>query len=580
MDDLQLLQEFARNRSQEAFAALVNRHIDLVYSAALRQLHDPGAAQDATQAVFLLLAQKAHRLTGTQLSAWLFATTRYVCANARRKQARRTLHERKAAEMRQESDPPESPAWDAIAPLLDEAIDSLPATEKRVVLMRYFEKRSFREVGEQFAISEDAARKRVERAVEKLRGFFARAGVATPASMAAIDAVLLTHAVTHAPAALAQAVAAKAAVAGSLTSWGTFMAATTAKKVAAVTIGMALLAGGTVAVVAPAMNRSTPAPAPATPQGRMVAVTPPPMSITTTGGVIVDFLGLSTDGKNDPWWAPDGTPINTQPFTEPDWMREQPAQDYPGKRPSQRFEFVFRARYVESHRGDESIYVRPVFGVNTTEQMWESPTEGKPDPGLSRMMTGWEPPTPRTMKVTLGVASGPWSTASEDTTPTVQTNLDVQVDDKLQQKMTFHPITLEDPKSNPNYAASTQPGAVSTTLPTYSTMVISYSPNVWGNAHNPQTRTVAVVDGKEIVGETRSAGGSNYVKGIPQGYFGEVVAFRTAPEKITAIRWQIRKYEPVVFENVSLRSGEKTEPKVTLRPVGEPMQEVKPGRRR
>ena len=83
MDDVELLRDFARNRSQESFAALVTRHIDLVYSASKRQLHDPGAAQDATQQVFLLLAQKAHRLTGTQLSAWLFATTRYVCANAR-----------------------------------------------------------------------------------------------------------------------------------------------------------------------------------------------------------------------------------------------------------------------------------------------------------------------------------------------------------------------------------------------------------------------------------------------------------------------------------------------------------------
>jgi RNA polymerase sigma factor (sigma-70 family) len=577
MDDVRLLQEFARDRSQEAFATLVSRHIDLVYSAALRQLHDPAAAQDATQAVFLLLAQKAHRLTGTQLSAWLFATTRYVCANARRKQARRTLHERKAAEMRQESDPPESPAWDAIAPLLDEAIDSLPATEKRVVLMRYFEKRSFREVGEQFEISEDAARKRVERAVDKLRGFFARAGVATPASMAAIDAVLLTHAVTHAPAALAQAVAAKAAVAGSLGTWGTFMAATTAKKVAAVTIGVLLLAGGTVAVVAPAMNRS--APAIATPQGRTVALAAPPMTITTSGGVVVDFLALSTDGKNDPWWAPDGTPLKSQPFTTSDWMRETPQQDYPGKRPSQRMEFAFRARYNDEHRGDEPIYIRPVFGLSTTEQMWETPMAVSDNPGLSRVMAGWEPPVPRTMKVTIGVASGSWTTAAESTTPTMPVNLDVQVD-KLQQKMTFRPITLEDPKNNPSYAASTQPGATATTLPTYAELVMVYSPNVWSNPYNPQSRTVAVVDGKEIVGETRRAGGLNMVKGIPQGAFGEVVAFKTAPEKITAIRWQIRKYEPVVFDNVSLRSGEKTEPKVTLRPVGEPMEEVKPRRRR
>src|SRR5262249_46030317 len=228
-----LLQDFARTRSQQAFGTLVGRHIDLVYSAARRQLHDPAAAEDATQAVFLLLAQKAHQIrsTGTQLSAWLFATTRYVCANARRKAARRSEHERKAAEMRHESQPPGSPAWDAIAPLLDEAIDSLPEGEKRVVLMRYFEKISFKELGERFSISEDAGRKRVERATDKLRAFFARAGIASATTMA-LDAMLLSQAVTTAPATLAKAVAAKAAVAKSVTSWGTIMAATTAKKAA------------------------------------------------------------------------------------------------------------------------------------------------------------------------------------------------------------------------------------------------------------------------------------------------------------------------------------------------------------
>src|SRR5688572_27670944 len=102
--DADLIDQFAATRSPQAFAELVRRHVDLVYSAARRQSLDDADAQDATQQVFALLASKAPTLRGTpQLSAWLFASTRYVCANARRTRARRQKHEQKAAQMRDEA---------------------------------------------------------------------------------------------------------------------------------------------------------------------------------------------------------------------------------------------------------------------------------------------------------------------------------------------------------------------------------------------------------------------------------------------------------------------------------------------
>src|SRR5215207_6182611 len=105
ISDGELIEQFAATRSAQAFGEIVRRHVDLVYSAARRQSFDDADAQDATQQVFALLAQKVRQLRGTHhLSAWLFASTRYVCANARRTRQRRERHERKAAQMRGEAD--------------------------------------------------------------------------------------------------------------------------------------------------------------------------------------------------------------------------------------------------------------------------------------------------------------------------------------------------------------------------------------------------------------------------------------------------------------------------------------------
>ena len=184
-DDPALLRAYVHGHAQQAFTAIVERYIDLVYNSALRQLHDHHLAEDAAQAVFIILAQKAKAMTQrTSLPAWLFRTTRFACANARKVQARRRHYETAAARAGNGPAPALAQAvsgvepthdseaieeWDRISPLLDQAIAGLTEEDRQAVLLRFFAQRSLREVGHALGVSENTARMRVDRAVQKLR---------------------------------------------------------------------------------------------------------------------------------------------------------------------------------------------------------------------------------------------------------------------------------------------------------------------------------------------------------------------------------------------------------------------------
>ena len=221
LDDHELLHEFARVNSEAAFAALVARHVNLVYSVALRQTGNPHDAEEITQAVFIILARKTASLgPKTILSGWLYQTARLTAANYRRTEFRRA-HREQEAFMQSQRDEPQSDisdVWPQIAPLLDDALGKLGEHDRHAIVLRFFENKTLGEVGAAMGASEDAARMRVNRALEKLRKIFSHRGVTLTAAL--IAGAVSANSVQAAPVGLAvtvAATAAKGAVVGSST---------------------------------------------------------------------------------------------------------------------------------------------------------------------------------------------------------------------------------------------------------------------------------------------------------------------------------------------------------------------------
>jgi RNA polymerase sigma factor (sigma-70 family) len=230
--DEQLLSEFVQSRSEAAFAELVHRHLNLVYSAALRQVRSQPLAEEIAQMVFVDLSRNAHRLApDTVLTAWLYQVTRRTAIDVIRSETRRALREQIATEMNAINDgaPSSSGArdstWAELEPLLDDAMDALDQTDRAALLLRFFENKSLREVGEALGSSEDAAQKRVSRALDRLRDFFARRGVTVGAS--GLGMLISSNAVQTAPAALAATISTAATLtATALQTTATAIAAT------------------------------------------------------------------------------------------------------------------------------------------------------------------------------------------------------------------------------------------------------------------------------------------------------------------------------------------------------------------
>ncbi|MEN9575181.1 MAG: hypothetical protein RL514_3036 [Verrucomicrobiota bacterium] len=210
-NDMDLLRHFARDGVEEAFAELVRRHLDLVHSAALRQVRSPQLAEEVAQSVFTDLARDATRLkSGTVPAAWLYQVTRRTAIDVIRREARRQLREQVAVEMNAMNSTPSD--WAQVEPLLDDAMATLADTDRTAVLLRYFENKSLREVGAALGASDDTAQKRVSRAVEKLRDFFAQRGVTVGAS--GLTVTLAANAVQAAPPGLALTISAASTLAG------------------------------------------------------------------------------------------------------------------------------------------------------------------------------------------------------------------------------------------------------------------------------------------------------------------------------------------------------------------------------
>ena len=204
MDDAELLSRYALDGDEAAFSDLVQRCLPLVYSAALRQVRRPEIAEEVAQVVFVILARKAKRLhRDVILSGWLYQTTRYACQRAIRTEMRRIKREREAAQQGAQMEQSEN-NWNSVEPMLDDLMARLREQDRLVLVLRFFEGQSLAQIGDRMGTSEDAAQKRVARALERLRTLFSKNSVQT--STAVLASLLGAHSVGAAPAGLAAGV--------------------------------------------------------------------------------------------------------------------------------------------------------------------------------------------------------------------------------------------------------------------------------------------------------------------------------------------------------------------------------------
>ena len=213
-NDMELVRQFAAHRSDAAFTELVQRHINLVYSVALRCTRNPGDAQDVAQTVFITLARKASGLSSkTILTGWLYETTRFTALNFLTGQTRRQIREQKAS---MQPNPNDANVWELLAPHLEEAMGQLATRDRTLLALRFYENKTGVEAAALLGIKEDAAYKRTNRALEKLRSIFAKRGVALTAT--AIASAVAANAVKAAPTGLAATIAAGTLATTSITT--------------------------------------------------------------------------------------------------------------------------------------------------------------------------------------------------------------------------------------------------------------------------------------------------------------------------------------------------------------------------
>jgi RNA polymerase sigma factor (sigma-70 family) len=258
-DSRTLLQEYARSGSEPAFRELVGRYVDLVYSTALRIVDgDTHLARDVSQMVFMDLSRMAGKVAGeVMLGGWLYQHTVYVASNLLRAERRRRARERTAMEMHAGEDHSRAD-FAQVAPLLDAAMSRLATEDRLAVLLRFFEQRDFKSVGEALGTSEDAARMRVNRALAKLHALLAARGVTL--SVAALGAALVAGAIVRAPAGLAPSISgAVLGNAAASSAGGIAQTAISGKVQAFLALAGVILLGSGLLVLRRGQSRDTPA---------------------------------------------------------------------------------------------------------------------------------------------------------------------------------------------------------------------------------------------------------------------------------------------------------------------------------
>ena len=251
VEDKKLIRQYAAERSETAFAELVRRHLNMVYGAALRQVNgDAHLAEDLAQSVFTRLAAKAATLQdAASIAGWLYTSTRFAAVKAVRAEARRRAREQTAVSMN-EINSNASADWNELRPMIDEALSELGETDREAIVLRYFESYEFSLVGAALGVSENAARMRVDRALEKLRAVLQKRGIATTG--AALAGALAESSATAAPASLAAGITSAALAQAAATSAGSaasIVKVFAMKKLSLAAIGALAFSAATVLVV-------------------------------------------------------------------------------------------------------------------------------------------------------------------------------------------------------------------------------------------------------------------------------------------------------------------------------------------
>ncbi len=312
-DDFELLRQYAAEESDEAFARVVGRHADFVYAVALRRTGDAHLAEDVTQATFIVLARRAGTLTSGSLRAWLHQTACYSAANALREKSRRRRVEREAQiEAVSEISSPGAGHALEIRELIDDAVTKLGRGERDVIALHYFEEQTIEQTAGRLGISPEATRKRVTRALEKLRAILQRRGVAMPASGIGAALILLA---AHVPIAtsLAPSFALGQAGAGS-NAFG--VAQHVLRQIRRAALRKAALVGGTLLVgtaLAAGVVQHWMATRPLNPYASLATTRPASpggsLSVKLDEKMTLELLDVREKDKPDVRWGLDGTPL-------------------------------------------------------------------------------------------------------------------------------------------------------------------------------------------------------------------------------------------------------------------------------